>query len=487
MAYNKKAHLKDNIEAIKLAFALEREGRTATPEEQAVLRAYSGFGGIKAVLNPASSLADVARWTKSDRELFPLVSQLHSVIRSHSKDEAEYKRYFSSLKNSVLTAFYTPQDIVSVLASELGNYGIAPSRFLDPSSGTGVFVDAFQQHSAQQQLSEQQLSEQQSSEQQPSEQQPSRTGLSPTGLSRPEIVCFEKDLLTGKILSHLHPEAKVEITGFEDSGLRYLNRFDITASNIPFGDVAVFDPSFTKSKSLVRQHAAKSLHNYFFLKGLDNIREGGILAFITSQGVLDSPANENIRYQLMQHSHLVSAIRLPNNLFTDGAGTEVGSDLIILQKKSDKTEPLTDDEHAFIASSPRPEGFSTNDYIFRNIPIIHTKASVDTDPYGHPAMVYIHEGGLSGITSQLRSLLRNDFYRRLNVPLYQQFLQHTQPTQPSEAPEQTKEVEQAPEQVKAPKPAPTEPKTVSPEPKATLFNSGTASPESAATDVSALR
>ena len=465
MAYNKKAHLKDNIEAIKLAFALEREGRTATPEEQAVLRAYSGFGGIKAVLNPASSLADVARWTKSDRELFPLVSQLHSVIRSHSKDEAEYKRYFSSLKNSVLTAFYTPQDIVSVLASELGNYGIAPSRFLDPSSGTGVFVDTFQQHSAKQQSVEQQPSEQQSSE-----QQPSRTGLSPTGLSPTEIVCFEKDLLTGKILSHLHPEAKVEITGFEDSGLRYLNRFDITASNIPFGDVAVFDPSFTKSKSLVRQHAAKSLHNYFFLKGLDNIREGGILAFITSQGVLDSPANENIRYQLMQHSHLVSAIRLPNNLFTDGAGTEVGSDLIILQKKSDKTEPLTDDEHAFIASSPRPEGFSTNDYIFRNIPIIHTKASVDTDPYGHPAMVYIHEGGLPGITSQLRSLLRNDFYRRLNVLLYQQFLpleeqqsraqvQHTQPTRLNEAPEQTKEAEQ----VLAPKPVPEQ--TKAPEPK----------------------
>lgn len=152
MAYNKKAHLKDNIEAIKLAFALEREGRTATVEEQAILRAYSGFGGIKAVLNPASSLADVARWTKSDRELFPLVSQLHSIIRSNSKDEAEYKRYFSSLKNSVLTAFYTPQDIVSVLASELGNHGIAPSRFLDPSSGTGVFVDAFQQQFSEQQL-----------------------------------------------------------------------------------------------------------------------------------------------------------------------------------------------------------------------------------------------------------------------------------------------------------------------------------------------
>lgn len=128
MAYNKKAHLKDNIEAIKLAFTLEREGRTATAEEQAVLRLYSGFGGIKAILNPASSLMDAARWTKSDLELFPLVSQLHSAIRGHATDEAEYKRYFSSLKNSILTAFYTPQDIVSVLASELGNHGVAPDR-----------------------------------------------------------------------------------------------------------------------------------------------------------------------------------------------------------------------------------------------------------------------------------------------------------------------------------------------------------------------
>lgn len=132
MAYNKKAHLKDNIEAIKLAFALEREGRTATPEEQAVLRAYSGFGGIKAVLNPASSLADVARWTKSDRELFPLVSQLHSVIRSHSKDEAEYKRYFSSLKNSVLTAFYTPQDHCISSCFRIGQLRNCPVPFPRP-------------------------------------------------------------------------------------------------------------------------------------------------------------------------------------------------------------------------------------------------------------------------------------------------------------------------------------------------------------------
>lgn len=438
MAYNKKAHLKDNIEAIKLAFALEREGRTATPEEQAVLRAYSGFGGIKAVLNPASSLADVARWTKSDRELFPLVSQLHSVIRNHSKDEAEYKRYFSSLKNSVLTAFYTPQDIVSVLASELGNHGIAPSRFLDPSSGTGVFVDAFQQ-----------LSEQQS----PGQQSPA-----------PTMVCYEKDLLTGKILSHLHPESKVEITGFENSENRHSSYFDITASNIPFGDIAVFDPAFNKSKSPARQQAAKNLHNYFFLKGLDKLRDGGILAYITSQGVLDSPANEEIRRHLMQHSRLISAIRLPSNLFIEGAGTEVGSDLVILQKKYGREEPLNEAERAFITSTKHPEGFNQNDYISRYASIVHTKAQVDTDPYGHPAMVYRHEGGLPGIATGIREILSSDFSRHLDVSFYQQFL-----------PEQVQTQEQVQEQVQEPtptqpmvtpvEPAPTVARETPPEPK----------------------
>ena len=393
MAYNKKAHLKDNIEAIKLAFTLEREGRAATAEEQAVLRSYSGFGGIKAILNPASSLMDAARWTKSDLELFPLVSQLHSAIRSHATDEVEYKRYFSSLKNSILTAFYTPQDIVSVLASELGNHGVTPSRFLDPSGGTGVFVDAFQQSSAEESL---------------------------------KTVCFEKDLLTGKILSHLHPESKVEIQGFEESGLRYASHFDVTASNIPFGDVAVFDPTFNRSKEPARQQAAKSIHNYFFLKGLDTLRDGGILAYITSQGVLNSPANEEIRRQLMRHSRLVSAIRLPNNLFSDSAGTEVGSDLIILQKEYAREIPLSKEEQAFISVTQRADGINENSYIAQSASVIHTKAHVDTDPYGHPGMVYTHEGGIPGITADLRERLSKDLARNLDVGLYRRLLPEQQ-------------------------------------------------------------
>lgn len=106
-AYNKKAHLRANIEAIKVAFALDREKRAAIAEELLTLKGYTGFGGLKCILSPANSLADAAKWSKSELELFPLVRELHSVIRENTTSEAEYRQYFGSLKNSILTAFYT--------------------------------------------------------------------------------------------------------------------------------------------------------------------------------------------------------------------------------------------------------------------------------------------------------------------------------------------------------------------------------------------
>jgi hypothetical protein len=90
MAFNKKARLRDNIEAIRLAFSLDREKRQATPAEREILEAYCGFGGIKAVLSPADKPEDIQQWTKTDSELFPLVAELHEVLRSESKDTAEY-------------------------------------------------------------------------------------------------------------------------------------------------------------------------------------------------------------------------------------------------------------------------------------------------------------------------------------------------------------------------------------------------------------
>ena len=138
MAYNKKAHLRDNIEAIRLMFRLEKEQRTATPEEAGILAAYSGFGGIKAVLSPFGKLTDILRWTQADRELFPLITELHNVLRDGAADEREYRRLVESVKASTFTAFYTPPEIIGALASSLSEHGVSPHRFLDPSSARAI-------------------------------------------------------------------------------------------------------------------------------------------------------------------------------------------------------------------------------------------------------------------------------------------------------------------------------------------------------------
>jgi hypothetical protein len=145
MAYNKKAHLQTNIEAIRIAFELDKEKRRATEAERAILQQYSGFGGLKCILNPAQSEADKAYWTKSEIDLFPIVSDLHRLIRENSKDETEYKRYFGSLKSSILTAFYTPPEIIKTISETLRDSGITPVRFLEPSAGNGAFAEAFKQ------------------------------------------------------------------------------------------------------------------------------------------------------------------------------------------------------------------------------------------------------------------------------------------------------------------------------------------------------
>ena len=278
MAFNRKQKLRDNIEAIRTAFILEREQRTATPEEHAVLRKYCGFGGLKCILNPAKELTDAVHWAKSDLELFAPTVELHRLIRENSKDDTEYKRYMDSMKQSVLTAFYTPPEITGAISGVLHDHGIHPDRVLEPSAGVGAFVDAVLKDSP-----------------------------------GADVMAFEKDLLTGKILAHLHPDQKVRVQGFEKIEGPFMGNFDLAISNIPFGDVAVFDPDFTGSSDPARRSATKAIHNYFFLKSLDAVREGGIVAFITSQGVLDSPSHAPIREYMMRHANLVGVARLPNN------------------------------------------------------------------------------------------------------------------------------------------------------------------------------
>ena len=255
---------------------------------------------------------------------------------------------------------------------------IRPERFLDPSAGTGMFISTLK--------------------------------------DVPEIHCFEKDRLTGKILSSLYPENRVTIDGFQSIQPYYNNYFDVVSSNIPFGNTRIYDRDFDRSDDPVRKSSLAAVHNYFFLKGMDTLHEGGILAYITTSGVMDSPQNRPVREWLVNHANLVSAIRLPDNLFVD-AGTEVGSDLIVLQKNTLKSE-LTEKERNFIETRIISGGIHINNSYAGLDHIVQTSVSMGKNMYGQPAMNFTHEGGIGSISEHLRQLLAQDVENHLDRKLY---------------------------------------------------------------------
>ncbi|WP_333853000.1 N-6 DNA methylase [Epilithonimonas sp.] len=381
MGFNKRFHLQQNIDSLRIVFKLEKENRRATAGERMLLQQYSGFGGLKFVLNPVENDIDINRWRKTEHDLFRITQELHQLLRDNSVDEKQYRRYVDSMKASVLTAFYTPPKVIDALSSALNESGFLINKFLEPSAGVGSFVQSFSQNN-----------------------------------NNSIVTAYEKDLLTGKILKQLYPESNIRVSGFEEISESEQNSYDLVASNIPFGNTSVFDLSYSRSKNAVKEQAARSVHNYFFLKGMDMIRDGGVLAFITSQGILNSAKNEPVRRALMESSDLISAVRLPNNLFMDDAGTVVGSDLIILQKNTEK-KSLSETEQLFCQSIQTHDNISSNALFTGNTRIIHTSAKIDTDPYGQRALVYLHKDGVDGIAGDLKRMLSEDFGRHLNVSL----------------------------------------------------------------------
>ena len=393
MAYNKTEHLRRNIEAIRTAFALERERRRPTPEERDTLRAYSGFGAIKEVLEPLPH--------KKKTALTPLVEELHAVLKEHTNGEREYKRYMDGIKASVLTAFYTPKPVTDAIARMLYNAGVVPVRALEPSAGTGAFVEYLRRYA-----------------------------------DHAEITCFEKDPMTGLILSRLYPDDTVRVQGFETIESAYEGHFDLIASNIPFGDVSLFDPAFSSSRDPVRRQGAWAIHNYFFMKSVDLVREGGLIAFITSQGVADAERNRPVREWLMERCDLVSAVRLPSNLFIDEAGTEVGSDLIVLQKNP-AVKSLSQRQRNFIEARTLSNGIAVNNSFQSLDRVVQTSSKVGTNPYGKPAMEFTHAGGVEGIARALADMLAEDMELHFSRTLYESHAPEIAPQQHRERQEAT--------------------------------------------------
>ena len=211
MAYNPLHKLSDNIRAIRIAL----EDKIPSAEELGLLQRYSGFGGIKAILYPDAPRAEWEKLgaTAADMRLYEPMQELHELLKEKFT-EPEYKSILQSLKNSVLTAFYTPSVVPQTLYQVLQEQGVSIRNIYEPSAGAGIFI---------------------------SEAVNSLKGLE-------HITAVEKDVLTGKVLQSigkaLPVKNEVHIGGFEDTPGDHKGKHDLVISNIPFGNFTVHDPDY---------------------------------------------------------------------------------------------------------------------------------------------------------------------------------------------------------------------------------------------------
>lgn len=292
-----KVKFQANIEAIRLLNQIESENRLATAEEQKILCRYVGWGGLAEAFDPNNTA-----WSNEYMQLKALLS------------EADYE----SARASTLCAHYTPPEVIQEIYQALQNFGFHGGNVLDPAMGTGLFFAAM-----------------------PEELR---------GNSR--LYGYEIDEVSGRIAKQLNQNADVRIQGFETTDVPD-NFFDIAVGNVPFGDYRLHDPKFNKYKFLI--------HDYFFVKALDKVRPGGVIAFITSKGTLDKESPE-LRKYLGGRADLIGAVRLPNNTFRQMANTSVTTDIIFLQKR----ERIVSEEPPWVNIGTDGNGIPVNAYYAEN-------------------------------------------------------------------------------------------------------------------------
>ena len=273
-----KTKYKDNVAAIKLLKQLESENRLATPEEQKILARYVGWGGLAPVFNIYDRTGD-SEWSNERVELKELLS----------------KEEYESARRSTLNAHYTAPGVVKGIWDIVQRLGFKGGRILEPSMGVGNFF-----------------------------------GLMPRNImNKSSLSGIELDGLTGRLAKQLYQKANIEITGFEKAAIPD-NFYDLIISNVPFGDFKLHDPVYNKYHY--------NIHNYFFAKAFDKVRPGGLIAFITGSGTMQSGKDsELLRNMLNNKADMLGAVRLPNTTFKENAGTEVTTDLIVLRKREDGT------------------------------------------------------------------------------------------------------------------------------------------------------
>ena len=254
-----------------------------------------------------------------------------------SKEYAELKALltpeeYDAARGSTLNAHYTSPAVIKAIYEAVGSIGFEGGRILEPSMGVGNFF-----------------------------------GLLPENMADSQLYGVELDSITGRIAKQLYPEANITVAGFETT-----NRpgyFDLAVGNVPFGQYQVHDPEYDR--------LGFSIHNYFAAKMLDQVRPGGIAAFVTSRYTLDAK-DESVRRYLAERGELLGAIRLPNNAFRANAGTDVVSDIIFLQRREQPLTELPDWVHV----GTTPEGFTVNRYFIDHPDMVLGTPSSESTQYG---------------------------------------------------------------------------------------------------------
>ena len=253
----------------------------------------------------------------------------------------EFKELYASLSpeeyraamESTLTAFYTPPVVIKAMYDALDRLGFSQGNILEPSCGTGNFF-----------------------------------GLLPESMQNSKLHGVEIDSLTGRLAKQLYPKANIAIEGFEKTNLPD-NHFDVVLGNVPFGEIRVNDSRYNAQKFLI--------HDYFFAKALDKVRAGGVVMFITSKGTMDK-ASPEVRKYIAQRAELLGAIRLPDNTFKANAGTEVTSDILILQKR----DRVMDIEPDWVHLDTDENGVTMNRYFVEHPEMVLGEIKMENTRFG---------------------------------------------------------------------------------------------------------
>lgn len=260
--------LNNNLEAISMLSRIESGQRELDSTAQEVLARYVGWGGLADVFDEEKG----GQWKE---------------VRSFLKENLSQAEY-EAARESTLTSFYTPKTVIDGVYKTLSDMGFKQGNILEPSMGIGNFI-----------------------------------GNIPDEMNKSKFYGVELDSVSGRIGKLLYPESDIQIKGLEETSFSN-NFFDAIIGNVPFGEYKVNDREYNKNNFLI--------HDYFFAKSIDKVRNGGIIAFITSSGTMDKK-DESVRRYLAARAEFLGAIRLPNDTFKGIAGTEVTSDIIFLKKR----------------------------------------------------------------------------------------------------------------------------------------------------------